>query len=795
MSVLPPDELPRFAPIQSISVCLPVLNGDTFLERVLEGLVQQRCSISWEFLVVDCGSSDRTLELIASAAERMPAPVRVHGIHRSEFNHADTRNLLFALSDADLCVFLTDDAIPVGEDWLTTFASAFNDQDVWGAYLRNAPRPEADVLARSLSSGDEGYSADSRRITFPDYREFELLTGDQKRTLFNYNDTASAVRRQVWERFPYPRCDFGEDVLLARGMLEGGGTVVYETAAVIHHSHEYEADVIRPRTADDSAFNAQWLQRVLIQEDGHIASMLDDLLEADEAFLREEGYEGERLEAELQRARPLRQALLEGAREGSKENRRFTLGAVLSGARPKLRWCAAASGLAAFEGLAECLDQLAREGWDVVEGLVAPEDAQPGLPAVQIVAGVDDSVRAACEAAAHGNQATLVLVTPAEAQSFGQRKAVVSAWELALPERVPSPPLADLWLAGVTHVPLELFTWRTAEQLDELRGERQCQVNATEERRRVLPVRLCGLAARSLRARPHISYDEPGTLASALHNGARVLDPTRVLIPWAGAAEWDITSAGTGHRVLLIQVEGLGDEPEVLLGGRAQLNDGPFIGLGSFRITGGTEWRVYRLPLMLEPGRNILRLEGLTVEGAETTLRVLRIVFLDLAPKRRHSGLIEDTFDLRGHDGELKAGPRGGELQDCDQVLLGPKFGAVEFSVDGHVAGDYEMRLVLHFTAEETTLVMHGRLLVDGVATARIGPVQTPEGGGNVELRFAISLPGGVSVLRFENRKRPFGNLGFLRIRRLVLTPNDGGRLILPTPLQKLLQLPPRVGV
>ncbi|MFT7678234.1 MAG: rhamnosyltransferase [Planctomycetota bacterium] len=795
MSVLPPAFGSSFGPVKSISVCLPVLNGDAFLERVLEGLVRQRCTISWEFLVVDCGSTDRTLELITSAAERMPAPVRVHGIHRSEFNHADTRNLLFALSDADLCVFLTDDAIPVGEDWLTTFASVFEDQDVWGAYLRNTPRPEADVLARSLSSGDEGYSADRRRITFPDYKDFELLTGDEKRTLFTYNDTASAVRRQVWERFPYPRCDFGEDVLLARGMLEGGGTVVYETAAVIHHSHEYEADVIRARSADDSAFNAQWLQRVLIQEDGNIASMLDNLLADDEAFLREEDYADERLKVELERARPLRQALLEGAREGSKENRRFTLGAVLAGARPKLRWCAAAGGLAAFEGLAQCLDQLRLEGWDVAEGLLAPEDAGPNLPGVQIIAGVDASVRGAFEAAAHGNQPTLVLVTPAEAESFGQRKAVVSAWELALPERVPSPPFANLWLSGVTHVPLELFIWRTADQLDELRGARQSQVNATEERRRVLPVRLRGLAARSLRARPHISYDEPGTLVRALHNGARILDPTRVLIPWSGAAEWDITSAGTGHRVLLIQVECLGDEPEVLLGGRAKLNDEPFIGLGTFRIIGDTEWRVYRLPLMLKPGRNILRLEGLTVEGIETILRVLRVVLLDLAPKRRHKGLIEDTFDLRGHDGELKAGPRGGELQDCDQVLLGPKSGAVEFAVDGHVGGDYELRLVLHFTAEETTLVMHGRLLVDGVATARIGPVQTPEGGGNVELRFAIRLPGGRSVLRFENRKRPFGNLGFLRIRRLVLTPNDGSPLILPTPLQKLLQLPPRVGV
>ncbi len=783
-------------PVKSISVCLPVLNGEAFLGRVLEGLVQQQCSIPWEFLVADCGSTDSTLELIADAAKRMPGPVRVHGIHRTEFNHADTRNLLIALSDADLCVVITDDAIPVGTDWLETIAKVFDDPNVWAAYLRNTPRPEADVLARSLSEHDEGYAAGSKLVRFPDYGTFEELGGDERRSLFNYNDTASALRRSVWQRFPYPRCDFGEDVLFARGILEGGGAIQYTDRAVIHHSHEYGPEVLEARFSEDSAFNAMWLQRVLVAKDKDMEPMVERLLDADEEFLKDEGYAGEELKIELERARLLREAIIRGSRKGSKETRRFTLGALLEGPRPAIRWRSAAGGLGAFEGLKETLDALSAAGWDVAEGSAAEAPSQPWLPAVQILAGVDDSMREAFEEAANRDRPTLVLVTQEQAEAFGMKKAVHSAWELALPERVPSPPFGDLWSKVVTGQPLELYTWRSEEQVDELRGAGRGVVeDASAERLRVLPVRLRMIAARSLRARPHIRYDQPGTMASKLEDGARFLDPVRILIPEGGAAEWDITDAGSGHRILLLQVEGLDTEKDVLLGGRLVLNGQVIAGVGCFRIASDTEWRTYRIPMMLEPGQNTLRIEGFMPEGSPTTLRVLRVALLDLAAPRRNHSAFENTFDQRGHDSTLDAVPRGGEWQDVDAVLLGPKAGSATFAIDGHLPGDYDCRLALNFTPDETTVLMHGRLLVDGVATARIGPVSCPPGGGNVELRFSVRLPGGRAELRFENRKRPFGPLGFLRIRRLVVTPKKDGVAPVPTKLQQFLQLPPRIGV
>ena len=182
-------------------------------------------------------------------------------------------------------------------------------------------------------------------------------------------------------------------------------------------------------------------------------------------------------------------------------------------------------------------------------------------------------------------------------------------------------------------------------------------------------------------------------------------------------------------------------------------------------------------------------------EGSPTTLRVLRVALLDLSSPRRNGSRFENTFDLRGHDGAMDPAFPGTQWQDCDSVLLGPKAGAVEFAIDGHLADDYDCRLVLNFTPDEASLVMAGRVLVDGVSTARIGPVLSPSGGGNVEVRFGLSLPGGRSILRFENRKRPFGKLAFLRIRRIELTPTRGGEVVRPSGLQKLLQLPPRIGV
>ena len=137
---------------------IPTRNGAEFLDRTLNALARQICAIPWDVLIIDSGSTDGTLDILARWHHHVPVPFRVESIHPTAFNHGDTRNLLAARSAGELLVFLTQDAIPTGTDWLkATLARNFDDPQVGGAYCRNVPRHDARVLTRTFSEGDPGF--------------------------------------------------------------------------------------------------------------------------------------------------------------------------------------------------------------------------------------------------------------------------------------------------------------------------------------------------------------------------------------------------------------------------------------------------------------------------------------------------------------------------------------------------------------------------------------------------------------------------------------------------------------
>ncbi|MHC4892096.1 MAG: glycosyltransferase family 2 protein, partial [Planctomycetota bacterium] len=226
---------------------MPTWQGAEFLERCLDALAAQTTTLDWDFLAIDSGSTDGTLEILDKARARFPVPLSVESIHQAEFDHGDTRNLLAARSRGELLVFLTQDAIPVGDDWLERLVRNFDDPEVGALYCRNVPRPDCEVVTSVLSAGDPGYATERKVTRLPEPAEYERMTPDERRLLYNFNDVASALRRELWERCPFPRTQFGEDVLLARNLLEAGYAIVYEADAAVEHSHDYGVEETRKR--------------------------------------------------------------------------------------------------------------------------------------------------------------------------------------------------------------------------------------------------------------------------------------------------------------------------------------------------------------------------------------------------------------------------------------------------------------------------------------------------------------------------------------------------------------------
>jgi len=322
-------------PVRSISVLMPTWQGEEFLERVLDALAGQRIAIPWDFLAIDSGSSDRTLAILRERQGRFPVPLRIASIHKSQFDHGDTRNLLAARSSGELLVFLTQDAIPASADFLAELARNFEDPAVAAATCRNLPRPDAQRLTRIFSENDPGYVAGRREVRSPPAAEYAAMDPHQRRLLYSFNDVASAVRRSVWERHPFPRAEFGEDILMARALLEAGYTIVYDDRACVEHSHDYSPQEMLARARTDAKFNAEWLDRTCVGSRSDADVLVERQLARDREALLAEGLAGGELERELRLAKELRSAAFVGLYEGGLTRLRQPPTALLPD--PKLR--------------------------------------------------------------------------------------------------------------------------------------------------------------------------------------------------------------------------------------------------------------------------------------------------------------------------------------------------------------------------------------------------------------------------------------------------------------------------
>ena len=298
---------------------MPTYQGIEFLERVFDALASQRASFSWEVRVVDSGSTDGTWETLKALENQFAVRMTLSRIDGVEFDHGDTRNLLAANARGEFLVFMTQDAIPATDTWLEQLIRNFEDERVGAVTCRNIPRPDADPVTKVFSAGDPGYRPEREEVELPPDHEYAALNPHERRLLYNFNDVASAFRRELWERHPFPRTPFGEDVLMARAFLEAGHVVVYDAEACVEHSHDYDVEETRSRTRIDGRFNAEWLGRICVASSKDVQVLTERVSSEDAAAIQELGLDPAVEKDAIERARTLRRAAFEGLFEGGRD--------------------------------------------------------------------------------------------------------------------------------------------------------------------------------------------------------------------------------------------------------------------------------------------------------------------------------------------------------------------------------------------------------------------------------------------------------------------------------------------
>jgi rhamnosyltransferase len=180
-----------------------------------------------QVLIIDSESTDGTVNLMREAG------FQVHSVARAKFNHGGTRQMAAEmLPDAEILVYMTQDAVLAGPNELANLFAVFKDPQVGAACGRQLPR-----------QGAKAIEAHARSFNYPETSNMRTLASREQlgiKATFLSNSLAAYRRSALMDVGGFPtNVILGEDMITAARLLLAGYKVAYVAEACAYHSHCY----------------------------------------------------------------------------------------------------------------------------------------------------------------------------------------------------------------------------------------------------------------------------------------------------------------------------------------------------------------------------------------------------------------------------------------------------------------------------------------------------------------------------------------------------------------------------
>lgn len=209
----------------SVSIIFRSLNEERWFGDALAACDAQVCDdFSKEIVLVDSGSTDRTLEIAAQHN------VRVFHIKKADFTFGRSLNMGCEAATGDYLVFISAHCIPTHDRWLANLI----------APLREG---KADyVSGRQVGHDVTRYS---EHQVFAQY--FGPVDKMPRADVF-CNNANAAISKSLWEKYRFDEAVTGlEDLVLAKEIVKDGGRLGYVADAPVYHIHEETLAQVRRR--------------------------------------------------------------------------------------------------------------------------------------------------------------------------------------------------------------------------------------------------------------------------------------------------------------------------------------------------------------------------------------------------------------------------------------------------------------------------------------------------------------------------------------------------------------------
>ncbi len=199
-----------------ISVVIRTLNEERYLDELLTAIRSQALRDStYEVVIIDSGSTDRTLEIAQEFS------CRITHIDKQDFTFGRSLNWGSKHAHGDYLVYVSGHCIPASDSWLQNLVTPLLEGVAGYSYGRQLGRDTTKFSERQLF---EKY--------FPELSE----TPQQG---FFCNNANSAISKEVWQKFKFDEEVTGlEDMELAKRYVESGGSVAYVAEASVFHIHD-----------------------------------------------------------------------------------------------------------------------------------------------------------------------------------------------------------------------------------------------------------------------------------------------------------------------------------------------------------------------------------------------------------------------------------------------------------------------------------------------------------------------------------------------------------------------------
>lgn len=169
---------------------------------------------------------------IEECLDNLSCSYHVYHIPKTEFDHGGTRLFGARQSEADVMLFMTQDAVPADKFLVEQLVKGLADENTAVAYARQLPKEDCSIVERYTRQFN--YPDKSRKKGKEDIPDMGIKT-------FFCSDVCAAYRRSLFEElggFETPVI-FNEDMFFAAKAIQAGYDVYYAAEARVLHSHNY----------------------------------------------------------------------------------------------------------------------------------------------------------------------------------------------------------------------------------------------------------------------------------------------------------------------------------------------------------------------------------------------------------------------------------------------------------------------------------------------------------------------------------------------------------------------------